>query len=414
MKRTTMNTDVLVIGAGPSGTVAASVLKQRGYDVTIIEKQQFPRFVIGESLLPRCMDVLDEAGFLEVLKQQNYQKKYGALFLKDQKSFAFTFEEQFSEGWSWTWQVPRDEFDKVLADEVERKGVEILYETSVKNILFSEQKQTIIVEDKNGNEQYIEAKFVVDASGYGRVIPNLLDLNLPSSLKTRNSLFTQVLDVNRPSGELGDRITIVDSQAGVWIWIIPFSNGKTSVGFVAHPEFFEQYKGSLEERLRKMLAEDSLVKDRFEGVEFAFEPQYIEGYSIGVKQLHGTGYVLTGNATEFLDPVFSSGVTFAVESGLQAAKLLARQLAGETIDWDENYVKHMMQGVDVFRTYVNAWYDNTLQTIFFADNPRQKIKEQICSVLAGYVWDKKNPYVRNHKNAIYTVAEFIRERDSKI
>lgn len=407
-----MKTDVLIIGAGPSGTVAASILKQANYDVTIVEKQKFPRFVIGESLLPRCMDVLDEAGYLEVLKEQNYQKKYGALFLRGENSFAFTFDEQFTDGWSWTWQVPRDHFDKVLADEAERKGIKILYETSVINIKFSKNLQEIEIEDKNGNTDKIEAKFVIDASGYGRVIPNLLDLNLPSSLKTRNSLFTQVIDVNRPKGELGDRITIIDSQAGVWIWIIPFSNGKTSVGFVAHPEFFEQYEGTIEERLRKMLDDDKLAKERFDGVEYAFEPQYIEGYSIGVKQLFGEGYVLTGNATEFLDPVFSSGVTFAVESGLQAAKLVAKQLAGENVNWEETYLKHMSQGVETFRTYVNGWYDNSLQTIFFAKNPNQKIKEQLCSVLAGYVWDKKNPYVRNHKKALSTLVGFINKRDS--
>jgi len=401
-----MTTDVLIIGAGPAGTVAAGILKKQNFDVTIVEKQKFPRFVIGESLLPRCMDVFEEAGYLDVLNKQNYQKKYGALFLRGNESCKFTFDEQFTDGWSWTWQVPRDEFDKVLADEAENKGVKILYETSVKNIDFSDDKQKVDIEDIDGKISTIEARFVIDASGYGRVIPNLLDLNSPSSLETRNSLFTQVIDVNRPKGELGDRITVIDSQPGVWIWIIPFSNGKTSVGFVASPEFFEKYEGNTEERLRKMLSDDKLAHERFDGVEYTFEPKYIEGYSVGVKQLYGKGYILTGNATEFLDPVFSSGVTFAVESGMQAAKLVAKKLNGENVDFEE-YVKHISQGVEVFRTYVNAWYEGVLQTVFFYENNNQKIKEQICSVLAGYVWDKKNPYVRNHKKGVYTLADFI-------
>ena len=403
-----MKTDVLIIGAGPAGTIAAGILRKQNLNVIIVEKQKFPRFVIGESLLPRCMDVFEEAGFLDVLNKQNYQKKYGALFLRGDETCTFTFEEQFTKGWSWTWQVPRDEFDKVLADEVENKGAKVLYETSVKNIEFSADNQIIEIEDKDGNLSKIEAKFVIDASGYGRVIPNLLDLNLPSSLETRNSLFTQVVDVNRPKGDLGDRITIIDSQPGVWIWIIPFSNGKTSVGFVASPEFFEKYEGTTEERLRKMLSDDKLAKDRFENVEYAFEPQYIEGYSVGVKQLYGEGYILTGNATVFLDPVFSSGVTFAVESGMQAAKLVAKKLNGENVDF-EDYVNHISQGVETFRTYVNAWYEDVLQTIFFFENSNQKIKDQICSVLAGYVWDKENPYVRNHKKGVYTLADFIKK-----
>lgn len=404
-----MKTDVLIIGAGPAGTIAAGILKQQNFDVLIVEKLKFPRFVIGESLLPRCMDVFEEAGFLDTIKQQNYQKKFGAVFLKEEEECIFNFDTQYTKGWSWTWQVPRDHFDKVLADEAEKKGAKILYETAVKDISFSKNLQKIEIEDKNGQTQNIEAKFVIDASGYGRVIPTLLDLNLPSSLKTRNILFTQVVDSKRPAGDSGDRITIIDSQPGVWIWIIPFSNGNTSVGFVAHPEFFEKYSGTPEEKLRKMLADDELARNRFDSVEYIFQPKYIEGYSVGVKQFYGDGFVLTGNATEFLDPVFSSGVTFAVESGMQAAKLVARQLNGEDIDWDETYVKHMSQGVETFRTYVNGWYDDTLQKIFFVENVNPKVKEKICSVLAGYVWDTTNPFVRNHKKALNSLAGLIAE-----
>lgn len=401
-------TDVLIIGAGPAGTIAAAELLKSNFDVTIIEKQKFPRYVIGESLLPRCMDVFMETGFMEVLEKQNYQKKYGAVFLRGNEECTFNFDEQYTDGWGWTWQVPRDEFDKVLADEVERKGAKILYETSVKDIKFSKSIQKIEIEDKNGNILNYEAKFVIDASGYGRVVPKILDLNAPSALPVRDSLFTQVIDKNRPEGESGKRITIIDSQEGVWIWIIPFSNGKTSVGFVAHPEFFDKYKGSTEDKLRAMLNDDKIAKDRFDGVEYAFEPIYIEGYSVGISDLHGDGFVLTGNAIGFLDPVFSSGVTFAVESGMQAAKLVAKQLNGENIDWDKTYVKHVEQGVATFLTYVNAWYDNSLQTVFFAKNPNKKIKGQVCSVLAGYVWDMTNPYVRNHSNSLKSLVKLIK------
>ena len=404
-----MKTDVLIIGAGPAGTIAAGILRKENIDVIIVEKQKFPRFVIGESLLPRCMDVFEEAGYLDVITEQKYQKKYGALFLRGKDKCVFNFDTQYTKGWSWTWQVPRDHFDKVLADEAKKKGANILYETAVRDISFSKAVQKIEIEDKNSDSQTVEAKFVIDASGYGRVIPNLLDLNVASSLQTRNSLFTHVIDSKRPTGDAGDRITIIDSQPGVWIWIIPFSTGKTSVGFVGHPEFFEKYKGSNKEKLRKMLADDTLAKERFSEVEYAFEPEFIGGYSIAVKKLHGEGFVLTGNATEFLDPVFSSGVTFAVESGMQAAKLLIRQLNGEEIDWDATYVKHISQGVETFRTYVNGWYDNKLQTIFFAENSNPNIKEKICSVLAGYVWDTTNPFVRNHKNSVNNLVNLIVE-----
>ncbi|OQX77665.1 MAG: pyridine nucleotide-disulfide oxidoreductase [Bacteroidetes bacterium 4484_249] len=399
--------DILIIGAGPSGTIAASMVNRSGLKAVIVEKTKFPRFVIGESLLPRCMNVFEESGFLDAIEKQSYQKKYGAQFLRGDETCDFNFSEQFTDGWSWTWQVPRDHFDKVLADEVEKQGVEILYETAVTNIKFNGQQSLVTIKDKNGDLSEIVTNFVIDASGYGRVIANLLDLNLPPGLPVRNSLFTQVKDVNRPKGLAGDRITIIDTQPGVWIWIIPFSNGNTSVGFVSEPSFFEKYNGTNKEKLSKMLADELHTSERFNQVEYLFEPQYIEGYSIAVKQLYGPGYVLTGNATEFLDPVFSSGVTFAVESGMLAGKLAAKQVKGEKIDWDKEYVDHIIHGVETFRTYVNAWYDNTLQTIFFADKQISKTKNQICSVLAGYVWDKKNPYVKKHKTVLNSLAKVI-------
>src|SRR5215204_1336991 len=115
--------DVLVIGAGPSGTVAAAIVKKAGFNVKIVEKLKFPRFVIGESLLPRCMEVLEEGGFLDELKKKNFQEKFGAKFIKDGMVADYNFSDQFSEGWTWTWQVPRAEFDQTLVDVIQSRGV---------------------------------------------------------------------------------------------------------------------------------------------------------------------------------------------------------------------------------------------------------------------------------------------------
>src|SRR3954471_381582 len=139
--------DVLVIGAGPSGTVAASIVNQGGYKVKIVEKLKFPRFVIGESLLPRCMEALTEAGFLDAVKEKNFQQKNGAKFVKDGRICDYSFADQFTQGWSWTWQVPRAEFDKTLADTVEKMGVPISYETTVTNIVFNGADSVTTVED---------------------------------------------------------------------------------------------------------------------------------------------------------------------------------------------------------------------------------------------------------------------------
>ncbi|HMJ45759.1 MAG TPA: hypothetical protein VK498_00420, partial [Ferruginibacter sp.] len=119
------------------------------------------------------------------------------------------------------------------------------------------------------------------------------------------------------------------------------------------------------------------------------------------------GFVLTGNVTEFLDPVFSSGVTLATVSSQLAANLVIRKLKGEEIDWNKEYTEPMMQGINTFRSYVMAWYEGTLDTIFFVDKPNLNIKNMICSVLAGYVWDLSNPYVKHHTTALTKLARLI-------
>lgn len=399
--------DVLVIGAGPSGTVAASIINKAGFKVRIVEKLKFPRFVIGESLLPRCMEALTEAGFIDAIKEKNFQKKFGAKFVKNGKVCDYFFADQFTKGFSWTWQVQRGEFDKTLADTVEKMGVPIRYESMVTGIEFNGTDSVTTIEDTNGNKSEIEARFIVDGSGYGRVIPRLFNLEKPSNLTPKKSLFTHVVDVKRSVDDEPNRITIIVHQKGIWIWVIPFSDGKTSVGFVGEPGFFEKLTGSNEEQLRALIATEPYFRERFKEVEMVFEPKVLESWSNTSTTFHGDGFVLTGNVTEFLDPIFSSGVTLATVSSQLAAHLVIRKLNGEEIDWNKEYTEPMMQGIDTFRSYVMAWYDGTLDKIFFADHVNLDIKNMICSILAGYVWDQDNPYVKDHNTALKKLARII-------
>lgn len=410
----TEKVDVLVIGAGPAGTVAASIIHKAGFKVKIVEKLKFPRFVIGESLLPRCMEALEEAGFLDAVKKAGFQEKFGAKFVKNGKICDYLFADQFTPGWNWTWQVPREEFDKILADTVEKMGVAVSYETTVTGIEFKGSDSVTTIEDTEGNQSQIEARFIVDGSGYGRVIPRLFNLDRSSNLVPRKTLFAHVADTKRSMDDEPNRITIIVHQKGIWVWVIPFSNGNTSVGFVGEPQFFEQQQGSNEQQLRALIATEPYLSDRLKDVEMIFEPRVLESWSAISSTFYGDGFVLTGNVTEFLDPVFSSGVTLATVSSQLAANLVIRKLHGESIDWNKEYTQPMMQGVDTFRSYVMAWYEGTLDTIFFADNQVAEIKSKICSVLAGYVWDTNNPYVKDHKTVLHKLARTIALRDSLI
>jgi flavin-dependent dehydrogenase len=353
------------------------------------------------------MEALTEAGFVDAIKEKNFQQKFGAKFVKNDKVCDYLFADQFTKGWSWTWQVPRAEFDKTLADTIEKMGVPVSYETTVTGIEFKGTDSVTTVEDIEGNKTAIEARFIVDGSGYGRVIPRLFNLERPSNLSPRKTLFTHVVDVKRSMDDEPNRITIIVHQKGIWIWVIPFSDGKTSVGFVGEPGFFEPFTGSNEEQLRALIATEPYLSERLKDVEMVFEPKVLESWSATSSAFYGDGFVLTGNVTEFLDPVFSSGVTLATVSSQLAAHLVIRKLNGENIDWNKEYTEPMMQGVDTFRSYVMAWYDGTLDKIFFAEKVNMEVKNMICSILAGYVWDQNNPYVRDHNTALKKLARLI-------
>lgn len=398
------NVDVLVIGAGPSGAVAASYLHNEGLSVKVVEKNKFPRFVIGESLIPRCMDHFEAVGLMDCLKEKGFEVKTGARFMQGAKICEFDFSKKHTKGWDWTWQVPRADFDKTLTDELTKRGVDIDFEKEVTDVHFLDGISTTTILDNKGNTSQIEAKYIIDSSGFGRVLPRLLGLDKPSEIPKHSSIFTHVKDVRRPEGWEGHRITFDIVSLETWLWVIPFSNGYTSIGYVGPTEYLESFEGSNTDKLREMMKLSNHYNNRFDGLPYEFEPRMIKNIAKSVTKLYGDGYVLTGNSAEFLDPVFSSGVTFATESAHLAAKLIAKELKGETIDWETDYSTYMLDGVNVFSTYVKEWYTGNLQKIFFTDSENPVIKSQICAVLAGYVWDRTNPFVKNHHRLVKTVA----------
>jgi flavin-dependent dehydrogenase len=404
----TQSTDVLVIGAGPAGSIAAAMVHQAGFKVRVVEREKFPRFVIGESLLPRCMEVLEEAQLLDAVKEKNFQQKFGAKFLRGDDVADFNFSNQFTEGWNWTWQVPRAEFDLALATEVQRKGVPVEFETTVTDIQFFDDESSLTtVQRADGSIEKITASFIIDASGYGRVIPRLFNLDKPSNLDPRKAVFAHVQDKHRDQFEEPNRIIVVLYAPGVWVWIIPFASGITSVGFVGSFDFFNGVEGDLSQQYQTLIQDHPYLRKRFGDAARVFEPRKLEAWSATTERFYGKGYVLTGNVTEFLDPIFSSGVMFATVSSNLASKMVIRKLRGEQVDWEQEYTQVIQQGVDTFRTYVMGWYDGTLETVFFAKDPDLEIKRKICSVLAGYVWDQQNDFVRDHAGAIKRLAKLI-------
>jgi len=400
---------IVIIGAGPSGAIASALLKRAGHDVLVLERQQFPRFSIGESLLSHCLDFIEEAGMLDAVKAAGFQTKHGAAFAWGDKRTAFDFRDKFTQGHGSTYQVVRADFDKLLADQAALQGAEIRYQEEIITADFSAARPRLGVRRlHDGDEYHIECEFVLDASGYGRVLPRLLDLETPSDFPQRRAVFTHIEDrIAADSGFNREMILITThpEYRDVWFWTIPFSNGRCSIGVVAALERYQAYPEDLLPCLQQFIHETPSLSGVLKNAVWDTPAREMKGYSANVKTLHGPGFALLGNAAEFLDPVFSSGVTIAMRSSSMAAGLLHRQLSGECVDWEHEFAIPLKRGVDCFRAYVEGWYEGSFQDVIYYEKGRPEIKRMICSILAGYAWDENNPYVAEPKRRLQVLAE---------
>ncbi|AEF53610.1 NAD(P)/FAD-dependent oxidoreductase [Marinomonas posidonica] len=406
------NFDVAIIGAGPSGAVAAAQLARNGHKVLVLEKQHFPRFSIGESLLPQSMELLEQAGMLQAVVEAGFQFKNGAAFANKGLYDFFDFREKFSPGWGTTYQVQRAQFDKILADCATKDGAEIRYGHAVESYTeIDDNSVQLHVYDEQQNEYDITAKFVLDASGFGRVLPKLLNLEKESTLSTRISLFTHIED--RIGLKYFDRnkilISVHPENNEIWYWLIPFSDGRASVGVVLPRTIYEQHQHQEDaDILKYFIYQTGKMSESLTEAVFDTPVGKLAGYSSDVTQMSGKHFALLGNAGEFLDPVFSSGVTIALKSAILAAETLDKQLRGEQVNWKNDFEQPLKLGIDTFRQFVEGWYDGSLQTVIFTKDKNPAVKAMICSVLAGYAWDTSNPYVKNPKR-LHVLAQLCQK-----
>lgn len=403
--------DVVIIGAGPAGATAAALLAQAGKSVLVLERQHFPRFSIGESLLPQCMAFLAEAGLLDRVMQHadalGFQYKNGAAFYHNQQHVYFDFEKKSSPGPGTTYQVKRERFDQLLIEGAAEHGAEVHHGVTVQAVDFSHPtKVAVTVTDDNGQEHQVQGRFLLDASGFGRVLPRLLDLEYPSDFPVRQAAFCHV-KTDLTGGQF-DRnkilITTHPELDDVWFWTIPFADGTASLGVVGGVEYFAHNKDA-KEALWQRVNEEPYLRSVLGACEVIRPEQIITGYSANVRTLYGDRFALLGNAGEFLDPVFSSGVTIAMKSSSVAVPLVIRQLNGEAVDWELEYSVPMRKGISTFHTFVKGWYDTRFQDVIYYQQQQSEVKEMICSILAGYAWDESNPYVRESDRRLNVLAE---------
>lgn len=401
--------DVVVIGAGPAGSVSSALLRQNGYKVLVLEKEYFPRFSIGESLLPQCMEYLEQANMLDAVKKGTFQYKNGAAFSRGDEYEYFDFREKFSPGWGTTFQVQRDCFDKILADESQKQGVQIRFGHALVACEEIPNARLLTALDEDNQQYQVSAKFVLDASGFGRVLPKMLKLEKDSALAPRKSIFTHIEDnIVCPQYDRDKiLITVHPKLPEVWYWLIPFSNGRCSLGVVAPTEVIDEIGTEPLACLQQLVSEGGRLANILEHAVYDTQVRSLGSYSCDVTSLYGKRYALLGNAGEFLDPIFSSGVTIAMTSASLAAAAVHKELSGQSPDWESEYADALKVGVKTFKEFVEGWYDQRFQQVVFSKQKSEGITKMISSILAGYAWDKENPYVKT-PSRLSTLSEICK------
>ena len=406
----TTTTDVVIVGAGPAGAVAAAMLVQRGWRVEVVERVHFPRFSIGESLLPQCMEFLAEAGLVDDVNAAGFQFKDGAAFYKAGVSTTIYFPNKSADGPSTTFQVRRDRFDEILARGAARKGANVVFGEEVIAFESDASSATVTVRNESGSERRIRARFALDASGFGRVFSRLLNLEEPSDFPTRRSLFCHVQDhITEPTFDRDKiLISVNPNNPEIWYWLIPLADGMSSVGAVGPQEALEAAGATDHERLWALINEVDYLALVLKSSDVVRPVGTIIGYACSVKSLIGPSYALLGNAAEFLDPVFSSGVTIALKSASLATALVDRVLRGESVNWTTEFVDPLYVGIETFRACVQTWYTGRLQRIIFnRPEAMSDMQRMLTSVLAGYAWDPKNAIVREPQRMLRLVDELL-------
>lgn len=384
--------DVIVIGGGPAGSTAAALIAEQEHQVLVCEREIFPRFKIGESLMPGTYWTLRRLGVLDEMKRSAFPAKYSVQFYSGsgRASAPFYFYENDPHESSQTWQVLRSDFDQMLLDNAGRKGAEVLQGASVLEVLFEGERAVGVrakLPDKSQRE--FRAKVVVDASGQSALLSRKLKIKRVEPKLKKASIYTHFEGGARDEGiDEGATIIFHTGNQDSWFWYIPLPNNTVSVGVVGSLDYLLQNRDA---DPRKIF-EDELeicpgLKPRLAGAKQLFPVKTTKDFSYRSSRIAGDGWVLIGDAFGFLDPIYSSGVFLALKSGERAADAINAALAKNDLSGAQlgKFGPELVEGMEAIRKLVYAFYTRDFSFSKFLEKHPQ-CTDDVVNILSGNVF----------------------------